>query len=102
MERGATGSRMALPIWADFMGKIADEKGDQQFVRPPGIVERKICLETGMLATSSCDSVALEVFLPIHQPQSLCDKHGGEILDFSGIDKDFESLDDATSKDDEF
>jgi len=102
MGHRATGSRMALPIWADFMGKITGEKGDERFVRPPGIVEHTVCLETGMLATSSCDSVALEVFMPAHQPQSLCDKHGGEIVDFSGLDKDFETLDNTTGDDGDF
>ncbi len=93
---------MALPIWADFMGKITGEKGDERFVRPPGIIEHTVCLETGMLATSSCDSVALEVFMPAHQPQSLCDKHGGEIVDFSGLDKDFETLDNTTGDEGDF
>ncbi len=76
MGRRATGSRMALPIWAKFMGKITDEKGDEPFVRPPGIVEKTVCLRSGKLATSLCDSTAVEVFLPGHVPQEVCDLHG--------------------------
>ncbi len=77
MGRHATGARMALPIWARFMGKITDEKGDEPFVRPPGIVEKTICLRSGKLATSQCDSTAVEVFLPDNVPQEVCDLHGG-------------------------
>jgi len=76
MGRGATGAHMALPIWAKFMGKITDEKGDEPFVRPPGIVVKTICLRSGKLATSQCDSTAQEVFLPGHEPQEVCDLHG--------------------------
>ncbi len=76
MGRRATGAHMALPIWAKFMGKITDEKGDEPFVRPPGITEKMVCLRSGKLATSQCDSTALEVFLPGHVPQGLCNLHG--------------------------
>jgi penicillin-binding protein 1A len=84
---------MALPIWANFMGRITDEKGDEPFIRPPGIVEKTICAHSGRLATSNCDSVQTEVFLPAAFPQNLCDLHGGQIHDFDGLDKDFETLD---------
>jgi penicillin-binding protein 1A len=93
MGNRKTGARMALPIWADFMGKITAEKGDEKFSRPPGIVEKSICAASGMLATSTCDSILTEVFLPDNVPQNLCDLHGGQIHDFDGISKDFETLD---------
>ncbi len=93
MGRGATGAHMALPIWAGFMGRIADEHGEEPFVRPPGIVEKTICARTGMLATSLCDSILTEVFLPDNVPTEPCDLHGGQIHDFSGLAKDFETLD---------
>ena len=99
MGRGATGARMALPVWANFMGKITNEKGDEAFVRPPSILERTICLRTGMLATSRCDSVAVEIYLPDNFPQDVCDMHGGQLLDFQGQDKGFKTLD---SSEDEF
>ncbi len=98
MGRGATGSRMALPIWANFMGKISDQKGEEPFIRPPGIIEESICLRTGMLATTSCDSTAQEVFLPTSFPQKFCDMHGGQLHDFQGHNKDFQTLDDDDSE----
>jgi membrane carboxypeptidase/penicillin-binding protein len=84
---------MALPIWAGFMGRIADEKGDEPFVRPPGMVEKQVCLNSGQLATSNCDSIAVEVFLPDVYPRQICDRHGGELLDLSGFERDFRTLD---------
>ncbi len=99
MGRGATGARMALPIWAKFMGKITDQKGEEAFIRPPGIIEENVCLNSGMLATSGCDSIAAEVFLPEFFPQDVCDLHGGQLHNFEGVDKDFQTLD---AEDDEF
>ena len=46
-----------------------------------------------MLATSGCDSTALEVFLPDNYPQDTCDLHGGALHDFQGVSKDFQTLD---------
>jgi penicillin-binding protein 1A len=99
MGKGATGSRMALPVWTGFMSKITDQKGEEPFIRPPGILEATICLESGMLATSGCDSTAVEVYLPNNFPQQVCDLHGGQLHDFKGVDKDFQTLD---RDDDEF
>lgn len=76
MGRGATGARMALPVWAGFMGKITDEKGDEPFVRPPGIAVKTVCLRSGKLATSQCDSTAEEIFLPGHEPREVCNLRG--------------------------
>jgi len=93
MGRGATGSRMALPIWTGFMSKITDQKGEEPFIRPPGIREATVCLNSGMLATAGCDSTASEVFLPDFFPQDICDLHGGQLHNFKGLDKDFQTLD---------
>ena len=72
MGKSATGSALAMPIWANFMGKITDLKGDEPFVRPPGLIQKNVCLRTGMLAAGDCDSTAVEVFLPGHFPQGFC------------------------------
>jgi len=93
MGRNATGAHQAMPIWARFMGQITDEKGDEPFVRPPAIEERRVCLRSGLLATTNCDSLAMEVFLPGRFPQSVCDIHGGELHDRSTMDRGFDTLD---------
>ncbi len=99
MGRNATGAHQALPIWAKFMGQITDEKGDEEFVRPPAIIEKRACLVSGLLATTACDSTIVEVFLPGSFPQTVCDVHGGELHDLSGVDKGFDTLDQS---DDDF
>lgn len=98
MGRRATGAHMALPIWAGFMKQVVNDYPDEDFVRPSGIVERLVCLRSGMLATTGCDSTATEVFLEDNFPQRPCDLHGGPLQDFDGLQKDFSTLDD----DDEF
>ena len=98
MGRRATGSHMALPIWVGFMKHAVLDYPDEDFVRPAGIVEKTICLRSGMLATTGCDSTAVEVFLEDNFPQRPCDLHGGPLQDFDGIRKDFSTLD----EDDEF
>ncbi len=99
MGHNATGAHQALPIWASFMGKITDEKGEEPFVRPPAIVEKRVCLESGLLATTACDSTAMEVFLPGRFPQEVCNVHGGQSHDLSGSDKGFDTLDQADDGD---
>ncbi|HOX26799.1 MAG TPA: PBP1A family penicillin-binding protein [Candidatus Krumholzibacteria bacterium] len=95
MGRNATGAHMALPIWAEFMGKIADEKGNEPFVRPPAMTEKLVCLRTGLLATAVCDSTTVEVFLPGSYPQAICSgDHRGEFGGRSGFDSSFDDLDD--------
>jgi penicillin-binding protein 1A len=77
MGRTATGGHLALPIWAGFMGRIANEQGDAAFPRPAGIEDRTVCLRTGQLANSRCDSVAVEIFLREALPTTSCNgAHG--------------------------
>lgn len=98
MGRHATGSHMSVPIWARFMGAITADQRDEPFVRPDGLVDKLICLRTGLLATARCDSTAVEIFLADNFPQRPCDMHGGPLQDFDGYRKGFGTLDD----DDEF
>lgn len=99
MGRNATGAHQALPIWARFMGQVADEKGEEPFVQPPAIVEQRVCLVSGLMATASCDSTAMEVFLPGSIPESVCDIHSDGANDASGR-TGFDTLD--RTEDDEF
>ncbi len=52
-----------------------------------------------MLANADCDSTGTEIFLPQFFPQATCDLHGGQLHNFQGVDKDFQTLD---SDEDEF
>ncbi len=90
-----TGAHMAMPIWAQLMAQVAVGRPDEPFVRPEGIVERRVCLRSGMLATANCDSTAVEIFLADNTPPRPCDLHGGPLADFEGLNKDFGTLDDG-------
>jgi penicillin-binding protein 1A len=69
-----TGARTALPIWIRFMN-AAGRADDPPFARPDGIVERTVCHETGLLATSVCPVPRLEVFVSEFVPTSPCNLH---------------------------
>ena len=81
MGRGATGSRMAVPVWAAFMGRVTGRKGDEQFERPAGLVDETVCMRSGRLALTGCDSTRAEIFLPGTAPQDRCNVHGGRLLE---------------------
>lgn len=81
MGRKKTGAVMALPVWAEFMGKLADNGADEPFARPAGVVERPVCLDTGLLATTRCPRTRLEVFLEATAPATACPRHPGPLID---------------------
>ena len=85
MGRKKTGAVMALPVWADFMGKITDSDTDEPFPRPAGITDKPVCRDTGLLATTRCPQIRLEVFLERNTPGLPCPRHPGPLLDASRV-----------------
>ena len=51
-----TGRRVALPIWIEFMNRAAEIRPELfgEFDMPEGVVERRICLDSGALSTPQC------------------------------------------------
>jgi penicillin-binding protein 1B len=88
-QLGLEGAKTALPIWTDFM-KVAvrlrpDLAGDQ-FPKPPnGIAEADVDTESGELATPSCPTHRVEIFVEGTQPTEPCALHGGGS---TGVDSD--------------
>lgn len=72
MGRTATGGHMALPIWAQVMGRIARDQGDAPFPQPRGLETQLVCLRSGQLAGSRCDSVSTELFRTGTAPGEVC------------------------------
>jgi len=66
--KGTTGVTGAAPIWHDFLDKVTKTMPVQDFTRPPGIVEREICADTGTLPSEFCPQKVVEVFAPEQQP----------------------------------
>jgi len=72
-----SGAQGAARIWARFVDNIHPWINSQPFRVPPGVVERYICPETGMLATPNCPAKKLEYFLADRLPSAYCTSHGG-------------------------
>ena len=58
-----TGSAVAIPIWTKFMKMALDGQPVKDFSSPPGIVFKKIDIETGLLATPKCENTLWFAFL---------------------------------------
>jgi len=56
------GVTVAAPIWKEFMVAAHAGRPVQPFVRPEGVVELKICVETGALPGPDCPTQRLEYF----------------------------------------
>ncbi|MCK5833573.1 PBP1A family penicillin-binding protein [bacterium] len=72
---GMTGSRAALPIWAQFMlyAHVPDRYPLEDFQIPAGKVSFvDVCSESHKLATSQCPKVIHEVFVMGKQPTDYC------------------------------
>lgn len=60
--QGASGYRVASPIWNSFMSQYLADKQQLDFVRPPGVVEVEICADSGTRPGAGCDERRLELF----------------------------------------
>jgi len=89
----AVGAKVALPIWTEFMKETLEDKPVEHFVVPPGIVKRKICKQTGLLATESCPKVTEEIFIAGTQPIDSCSFHRLRLDDIKKGDRIFEEID---------
>jgi membrane carboxypeptidase/penicillin-binding protein PbpC len=58
---GLSGARAALPIWADIMRAAASREEPGEFPVPPSMSFRWVC-----------DSLFLEAFLPLTEPEAPC------------------------------
>jgi len=72
---GLSGSRAALPIWADFMREASGWLPPEDFVPPPGVEVRAIDRASGLLATSMCGDTIHEAFLSGTEPRETCPLH---------------------------
>ncbi|RMI27516.1 MAG: PBP1A family penicillin-binding protein [Calditrichaeota bacterium] len=80
LGRIGTGSRAALPFWADFMKTVYDSLKipPEEFKQPPDVVRLDVCEESGKIATNFCPVVIHnEVFNIKYRPKETCDLHPG-------------------------
>ena len=97
-----TGAVMALPIWARTMTQYFEDTPEPHFIRPPGLLEKLVCRDTGQLATVACVEVGEEIFVDSMVPTRTCELHqpgAGRDLRDAG---DFEDIDKNSGSTDEF
>lgn len=79
---GLTGAGAALPVWSRFMvGYYRGQKGEA-FEPPPGIVFRKICQKTGLLAHYNSTDVEEEAFIEGTEPAAESSADRDSVIDF--------------------
>ncbi len=79
---GLTGSRAALPIWTRFMLEFNRGRPGEGFEPPSGVVFRKICQKSGLLAHYNSPDVVEEVFVEGTEPTEESPLFRDEVLDF--------------------
>lgn len=67
-----TGSVAAIPVWTEFMKKSLEGEPVKDFQSPPGVLFKKIDLDTGYLATKECKNTEWFAFLEDNAPQKYC------------------------------
>lgn len=93
MGRRKTGARVALPIWIDIMKAAYPNNISPDFIRPSGISEAIVCVETGLRATPYCEKVRREIFIEGTEPTRRCDLHSISKYDLLNTDREFKDLD---------
>lgn len=80
-----TGGTTAAPIWADFMKSATVGTPVKDFIEPPGLEAKKICLDSGLLATPRCIRIRTELFKKDSAPVKTCSLHSGNFSDASQV-----------------
>ncbi len=70
----ATGARVALPLWMDFMKQAVQGQDPVDFTVPGGIIFKNIDPVSGLLSTERCRSSIREAFVPGTEPRRYCDE----------------------------
>jgi 1A family penicillin-binding protein len=77
MGPDASGARYALPIWSDFMVRVASTFRPGQFSPPPGLTEHVLCSISYKRATNYCPSYTEYFKEHDRVPDDLCTIHRG-------------------------
>jgi len=72
---GASGGKIAAPIWAKFMAESLKDKPPADFPVPENIIKVKICSDSGLLATPYSPDVLTASFIEGTEPKDFCDIH---------------------------
>ena len=89
LGKGETGSRVALPIWIQYMEKSHEDLPVSEFSIPENVVFSNIDSETGALVSSKSKEVVRQAFIEGSEPQFT--EQGEE----NSLDEDFFSSDET-------
>jgi 1A family penicillin-binding protein len=76
---GATGARVALPIWADFMRRLARRLPPQGFPEPAGMEAQELCLISYARPLDGCPTYVEHFKEGDEIPSRLCPVHSGSL-----------------------
>ena len=102
IAEGATGARVALPAWAEFMKAAQKGRPPLEFPKPEGITHARICTKSGLLATDACNDTRDEVFVEGTRPTQFCTVHKLGIDRLLEDEYQFEKLDRKSLKSEEY
>ncbi len=89
MGHGASGARMALPIWTDIMKYLHKDLPQIDFIQPADVVKKEVCSKSHLLARPTCPQTYKEYFLKDNLPPP-CNIHGNFKKDESENINDFD------------
>lgn len=76
LGRELTGATAAGPVWAEYMKSIHRGLEAKEFTRPSsGLVEMKVCSESGFIPTQQCPDTTEEIFIAGTEPKQFCTIH---------------------------
>jgi penicillin-binding protein 1B len=82
-ELNLEGAKSALPIWTEFMkraSKMGAYRNAREFPSPAGIIQIKLCVDSGKLAGDDCPNTRSDYFIEGSEPQEKCDLHRSPIV----------------------
>ncbi len=69
-----SGTNMAVPLLIDIFNAL-DYAQKDWFAQPPGLAERQVCRESGLLPGPHCEALVKDFFLLDRSPLNACDRH---------------------------
>ncbi len=95
------GENSALNAWYKVMQRIHSNLDEKELEKPSNIVEKDICMTTGLLAKSGCTSETMYFDTTRPGPDSSCTKHSGSKSSSSSSKSTQAPSSEQTSKPDE-
>lgn len=69
--RNVTGLSGAAPIWNAVMRKYHENEPPRWYPTPPGVIQREVCMPSGLLPTPQCQERRTEIFVAGTEPTML-------------------------------